>query len=97
MLSRRQQEIRQILYRYKSSTSALEKIREKLESGPNFQDFIQDSDSTKKDLHTDYDGKLKKEKNEKVRLRLPPWLKTTIPIGERKSDLLVLTKFLNVL
>lgn len=88
MLSRRQQEIRQILYRYKSSTSALEKIREKLESGPNFQDFIQESDSTEKDLHTDYDGKLKKEKNEKVRLRLPPWLKTTIPIGESKSDLL---------
>lgn len=87
MLSRRPHEIQHLLCRFKSSSAALEKIREKLESGPNFQDFIQDSDSTKKDLHTDYDGKLKKEKNEKVRLRLPPWLKTTIPIGELQSKM----------
>lgn len=82
MLSRRQKEFHHFLNRFKSSSAALEKIREKLENGPNFQDFVQNSENLSKDLHDNYDGKLKKEKNENVRLRLPPWLKTTIPIGE---------------
>lgn len=29
-----------------------------------------------------YDGKLRREKGETERLRLPPWLKTTIPMGQ---------------
>lgn len=29
-----------------------------------------------------YEGKLKREKGENERLRLPPWLKTKIPTGE---------------
>ena len=68
--------------RFKHSSPALEKIRERLENGPNFQDFIQDTDSSREELSKEFDGKLKKEKGDKDRLRLPPWLKTKIPIGE---------------
>lgn len=85
MLLGRYRDIRHYLNRFKSSSVVLEKIRQKLENGPNFQDFIQNSENSKKDLHgiSNYDGKLKKEKNENTRLRLPPWLKTTIPIGDK--------------
>lgn len=47
----------------------------KLEDGPQFKDFL--TDDIKK-----YSGKLKLEKGESTRLRLPPWLKTEIPIGK---------------
>lgn len=73
----------QSLVRFKSSSAALEKIREKLEKGPTFQEFVQNPTHNKTDY--EFDGKLKKEKNEKTRLRLPPWLKTTIPIGNEFS------------
>lgn len=65
----------------KHSAAALEKIRERLEHGPNFQDFIQNPDHTREELSQEFDGKLKKEKGDKDRLRLPPWLKTKIPAG----------------
>lgn len=68
--------------RLKHSTAAVEKIRERLENGPNFQDFIQNPKHSREDLAKEFDGKLKKEKGDKDRLRLPPWLKTTIPIGK---------------
>lgn len=68
--------------RYKHSSAALEKIRERLENGPNFQDFIQNPTQSSDKTTQEFDGKLKKEKGDKERLRLPPWLKTTIPIGE---------------
>jgi lipoic acid synthetase len=66
----------------KSSSAALEKIRERLENGPNFQDFIQNPNQSRDELAQEFDGKLRKEKGDKDRLRLPPWLKTKIPIGE---------------
>lgn len=47
---------------------------EKLEDGPKLGDFI---DGTFKE----YNGKLKLEKGDSSRLRLPPWLKTEIPMG----------------
>lgn len=34
-----------------------------------------------------YDGKLRRAKGEDERLRLPPWLKTTIPTGKNFSRL----------
>lgn len=68
--------------RFKHSSAALEKIRERLENGPNFQDFIQNPKHSRDELANEFEGKLKKEKGDKDRLRLPPWLKTTIPIGE---------------
>lgn len=58
----------------------MDKIREKLANGPSFQDFVQDSDNLNGDW-THYDGKLKREKGDEKRLRLPPWLKKEIPIG----------------
>ena len=51
---------------------------EKLASGPQLQDFITGE-------KTDYDGVLKLEKGDKSRLRLPPWLKTQIPMGKNYS------------
>lgn len=68
--------------RFKHSSAALEKIRERLENGPNFQDFVQNPNQSRDELAQEFDGKLKKEKGDKDRLRLPPWLKTKIPIGE---------------
>lgn len=67
--------------RFKHSSPALEKIRERLENGPSFQDFVQSSDQSREELAKEFEGKLKKEKGDKDRLRLPPWLKTQIPIG----------------
>lgn len=58
----------------------MEKIRERLATGPSFQDFVHDSSSTD-DEWENYDGKLKREKGDEKRLRLPPWLKKEIPIG----------------
>ncbi|KZC04212.1 PREDICTED: lipoyl synthase, mitochondrial [Dufourea novaeangliae] len=46
----------------------------KLEDGPNLEDFI---DGNIKE----YNGKLKLEKGDNTRLRLPPWLKREIPMG----------------
>ncbi|XP_059059499.1 lipoyl synthase, mitochondrial [Achroia grisella] len=64
--------------------SKLDAIREKLREGPSLKDFI--SDDRPKDWD-DYEGKLKREKGERERLRLPPWLKTTIPTGSKFSEL----------
>ena len=63
-------------------TVALEKIRERLENGPNFQDFVQNPSHSREELVKEFEGKLRKEKGDKERLRLPPWLKTQIPIGK---------------
>nr|XP_014090847.1 lipoyl synthase, mitochondrial [Bactrocera oleae] len=59
----------------------LEEIRGRLEKGPNFQDFVQNPEYTREEW-TAYEGKLRREKGENERLRLPPWLKTTIPMGK---------------
>lgn len=52
----------------------------KLEDGPQFEDFI-------KNDYKEYEGKLKLEKGETARLRLPPWLKTEIPMGKNYSKI----------
>ena len=60
-------------------------MKARLENGPDFADFIKgnvDKDETWKS----YSGKLVREKGDK-RLRLPPWLKTEIPIGKNYSKL----------
>lgn len=75
-------------YRCKS-LSVTEKFREKLANGPGFQDFIrsaEDDDARDQDWSA-YQGKLKREKGEESRLRLPPWLKTQIPAGSNFSRL----------
>lgn len=57
----------------------MDKIRERLANGPTFQDFVQDPDHAADQW--EYDGKLKRDKGDEKRLRLPPWLKKEIPIG----------------
>ncbi|XP_033157276.1 lipoyl synthase, mitochondrial [Drosophila mauritiana] len=71
-----------------ASTNAekLEEIRERLAKGPNFQDFVQNPDNTRSEWEQ-YDGKLRREKGEEQRLRLPPWLKTTIPVGKNYAKI----------
>ncbi|XP_046647644.1 lipoyl synthase, mitochondrial-like [Daphnia pulicaria] len=66
----------------KSSTS---KIKERLENGPDFSDFVQGKVSSDENWK-DYAGKLVREKGDK-RLRLPPWLKTEIPVGKNFTKL----------
>lgn len=68
-------------HHYASSTKTIDTIRERLAAGPGFQDFVQNPDKSKEEW-TEYEGKLKREKGEEKRLRLPPWLKKEIPIGE---------------
>ncbi|XP_029177020.1 lipoyl synthase, mitochondrial [Nylanderia fulva] len=64
----------------RTSTESKKGFSEKLEDGPQFEDFL-------KDTVQEYDGKLKLEKGESGRLRLPPWLKTEIPIGKNYSKI----------
>jgi len=63
-----------------SQSKSLDAIRERLTSGPNFKDFVQNPDRSSGEWK-EYEGKLKREKGENERLRLPPWLKKEIPIG----------------
>ena len=84
-----------------STNSKLEEFKSKVEDGPDLGDFI--AGVVPRDLHSDYEvvtlvsyylfsnffsmqGKLKLDKGDK-RLRLPPWLKTEIPMGKNFSQL----------
>ena len=62
----------------------MEEFKSKVEQGPELGDFI--AGVVPRDLHSDYQGKLKLDKGDK-RLRLPPWLKTEIPVGKNFSQL----------
>lgn len=61
-------------------SKSLDAIRNRLSSGPSFQEFVQNPQSSAEEWK-EYEGKLRREKGENERLRLPPWLKTKIPIG----------------
>uniref|UniRef100_A0A3Q3W5I1 Lipoyl synthase, mitochondrial n=1 Tax=Mola mola TaxID=94237 RepID=A0A3Q3W5I1_MOLML len=52
--------------------------------GPDLQDFIS-GDLSERSKWAEYRGNLKREKGE--RLRLPPWLKTEIPVGKNYNRL----------
>ena len=55
-------------------------------TGPDLGDFI--AGVVPRDASwTTYEGKLKLDQGEKGRLRLPPWLKTEIPMGKNYSKL----------
>ncbi|KAH0616251.1 hypothetical protein JD844_027225 [Phrynosoma platyrhinos] len=66
------------------SSSLPEEQKGILQTGPDLQDFVSGelSDKTK---WAEYKGNLKRQKGE--RLRLPPWLKTEIPIGKNYNRL----------
>ncbi|XP_048480900.1 lipoyl synthase, mitochondrial [Plutella xylostella] len=74
-------------------TTKLDEIREKLRGGPGLADFV--SEDRPKDW-AEYEGKLKREKGDAERLRLPPWLKTTIPTGSKFSELKAQLRSLNL-
>ena len=64
-----------------------DELKKKLEEGPTFKDFLSiDSSSQFNDMKNKYEGiNLKRVKGE--RLRLPPWLKTDIPMGKNYAKL----------
>lgn len=69
----------------KSSTTGRESRKDALsDDGPDLQDFIS-GELSEKSKWDEYRGKLKRDKGE--RLRLPPWLKTEIPIGKNYNKL----------
>ncbi|XP_076021567.1 lipoyl synthase, mitochondrial [Genypterus blacodes] len=69
----------------KSSSIRADKKKELLsDDGPDLQDFISGELSDKAGWE-EYKGNLKRQKGE--RLRLPPWLKTEIPIGKNFNKL----------
>ncbi|KAK7794534.1 hypothetical protein R5R35_009658 [Gryllus longicercus] len=61
-----------------------DRIREKLASGPGLQEFISHVEEPDVKDWSNYEGKLKREKDSE-RLHLPPWLKTKIPTGNNFS------------
>uniref|UniRef100_A0A2K6T4Z7 Lipoyl synthase, mitochondrial n=1 Tax=Saimiri boliviensis boliviensis TaxID=39432 RepID=A0A2K6T4Z7_SAIBB len=58
--------------------------KELLKNGPDLQDFVS-GDLAVKSTWDEYKGNLKRQKGE--RLRLPPWLKTEIPMGKNYNKL----------
>jgi len=64
-----------ILQCARASSESNKGFSKKLADGPQFEDFL-------KDNVKEYDSKLKLEIGESGRLRLPPWLKTEIPMGK---------------
>ncbi|XP_051983374.1 lipoyl synthase, mitochondrial-like [Xyrauchen texanus] len=67
-----------------TSATLTERKKEIKENGLNLQDFIS-GELSEKSKWDEYRGNLKRQKGE--RLRLPPWLKTEIPIGKNYSKL----------
>jgi len=60
-------------------------LKDRLANGPEFSDFVQGTVPLNQTWKS-YQGKLVRDKGDK-RLRLPPWLKTEIPIGKNFSKL----------
>lgn len=66
------------------SSSMLKERKKELSDGPDLQDFIS-GELSERSRWEEYRGNLKRQKGE--RLRLPPWLKTEIPIGKNYNKL----------
>lgn len=66
------------------TTAAKDRKKQLSADGPDLQDFIS-GELSDKDRWEEYRGNLKRQKGE--RLRLPPWLKTEIPIGKNYNRL----------
>ncbi|XP_047003571.1 lipoyl synthase, mitochondrial isoform X1 [Schistocerca americana] len=73
----------EVLLGHRTKYTLPEKIKKKLASGPGLEEFLQEPERD----WSNYDGKLKREKGESERLRLPPWLKTNIPTGKNFSKI----------
>uniref|UniRef100_F6RM41 Lipoyl synthase, mitochondrial n=2 Tax=Ornithorhynchus anatinus TaxID=9258 RepID=F6RM41_ORNAN len=73
-----------LCYRFRRLSSLPDEKKEYLKNGPDLQDFVS-GDLSDKSAWADYKENLKRQKGE--RLRLPPWLKTEIPIGKNYNKL----------
>ncbi|XP_071951638.1 lipoyl synthase, mitochondrial-like [Antedon mediterranea] len=69
--------------------------KKKIADGPSLEDFISGDIVLEEPFEGPYDGTLKREKGIK-RLRLPPWLKTEIPIGNNYYKLKETLRDLNL-
>ncbi|XP_068258679.1 lipoyl synthase, mitochondrial isoform X2 [Nyctibius grandis] len=78
---------------YRTSGSLPEEKKEFLQNGPDLQDFVC-GDLSDKSAWAQYKGNLKRQKGE--RLRLPPWLKTKIPMGKNYNKLKNTLRSLNL-
>ncbi|NXS75520.1 LIAS protein, partial [Pandion haliaetus] len=67
--------------------------KEFLQNGPDLQDFVS-GELADKSTWAEYKGNLKRQKGE--RLRLPPWLKTKIPMGKNYNKLKNTLRSLNL-
>ncbi|GAB6020346.1 hypothetical protein CHUAL_003058 [Chamberlinius hualienensis] len=79
--------------RFASSKSAKSTVN--FEDGPGLEDFVSGKVKNVAD-HSDYKGRVKLEKGNKQRLRLPPWLKTEIPLGKNYNKLKESLRSLNL-
>jgi hypothetical protein len=66
----------------KATKSSLQKA---LQDGPDLGDFI--AGVVPRNSSQSYEGQLRLDKGQKGRLRLPPWLKTEIPVGKNFSKI----------
>uniref|UniRef100_A0A8C0IPA0 Lipoyl synthase, mitochondrial n=1 Tax=Chelonoidis abingdonii TaxID=106734 RepID=A0A8C0IPA0_CHEAB len=78
---------------YRASSSLPDEKKEFLQNGPELEDFVS-GDFSDKSMWTEYKGNLKRQKGE--RLRLPPWLKTEIPVGKNYNKLKSTLRSLNL-
>jgi len=69
----------------KSESNRIKEVRAQVADGPDLGDFIAGV-VPRDQTYKEYEGKLKLGKGDK-RLRLPPWLKTEIPVGKNFSKL----------
>ncbi|XP_075423914.1 lipoyl synthase, mitochondrial [Ascaphus truei] len=69
---------------YMTLSSLPDEKKDLIQNGPDLQDFLS-GDLIDKSLWAEYKGNLKRQKGE--RLRLPPWLKTEIPMGKNYNKL----------
>lgn len=77
------------LIRFQSSSSSKltkEELKQKIKQGPNLAEFISSANNTELEEKYSKQGiNLKRVKGE--RLRLPPWLKTDIPVGKNYAKI----------
>ncbi|CAH2300042.1 lipoyl synthase, mitochondrial [Pelobates cultripes] len=78
---------------YRALSSLPDDRKTLLQNGPEFKDFLS-GDLDDKTKWAEYKGDLKREKG--ARLRLPPWVKTEIPMGKNYNKLKNTLRSLNL-
>ncbi len=78
-------DLNSVFIQKRSKSTKLEEIREKIKQGPDLKEFFGAANESNSEKYSAEGINLKRIKGE--RLRLPPWLKTDIPIGKNYSKL----------